>query len=75
MVRPWGMAFTRAELRVGAAKAYGPAAVVTRRATDKLREGHLWVYRSDVVELVPAMDGAAIAGGSIITVVDGVGDV
>jgi 23S rRNA (cytosine1962-C5)-methyltransferase len=64
------MAFTRAELRVGAAKAYGPAAVVTRRATDKLREGHLWVYRSDVVELVPAMDGAAIAGGSIITVVD-----
>lgn len=64
------MAFTRAELRVGSAKAYGSAVVVTRRASDKLREGHLWVYRSDVVELVPGLDGAAIAGGSILTVVD-----
>ena len=69
-MRPWGMAFVKAELRVGAAKAYGPAVVVTRRASDKLREGHLWVYRSDVVELVPALDGAAIVGGSIVTVVD-----
>jgi 23S rRNA (cytosine1962-C5)-methyltransferase len=64
------MVNTKAALRVGGAKAYGPAAVVTRRATDKLREGHLWVYRSDIVELVPALDGAAIDGGSIITVVD-----
>jgi 23S rRNA (cytosine1962-C5)-methyltransferase len=64
------MVNTKAALRVGAAKAYGPAVVVTRRATDKLREGHLWVYRSDVVELVPALDGAEIAGGSIVTIVD-----
>jgi 23S rRNA (cytosine1962-C5)-methyltransferase len=64
------MALTRAELRVGAAKAYGPAAVVTRRAADKLREGHLWVYRSDVVEVVPGLDGAEFAGGTVVTVVD-----
>ena len=64
------MAFTRAELRVGAAKAYGPAVVVTRRAADKLREGHLWVYRSDVVELVPGNEGLAVEGGAVVTVVD-----
>jgi 23S rRNA (cytosine1962-C5)-methyltransferase len=28
-------------------------AVITRRATDRLRAGHLWVYASDIQEIVP----------------------
>jgi 23S rRNA (cytosine1962-C5)-methyltransferase len=59
-----------AALRVGAPKAYGPAVVVSRRASDRLREGHLWVYRSDVVELTPALGGEPLSGGSVVTVVD-----
>jgi 23S rRNA (cytosine1962-C5)-methyltransferase len=37
--------------------------VVSRRAADRVRAGHLWVYRSDVVR------GAASAG-AVVTVVD-----
>ena len=57
-------------LRVAAAQAFGPAAVVTRRAADRLRAGHLWVYRSDVESLIPAVGETDIAGGSLVTVVD-----
>jgi 23S rRNA (cytosine1962-C5)-methyltransferase len=35
-------------------------AVVSRRAADRLRAGHLWVYRSDVERVVPAQDGSAL---------------
>jgi 23S rRNA (cytosine1962-C5)-methyltransferase len=59
--------------RVVAAEAYGPAAVVTRRAADKVRAGHLWVYRSDVESLVPGLETEEIAAGSLVTVVDGRG--
>jgi 23S rRNA (cytosine1962-C5)-methyltransferase len=38
---------------------------VTRRAADRLRAGHLWVYRSDVVG-----GGAGLAAGSLVTVTD-----
>jgi 23S rRNA (cytosine1962-C5)-methyltransferase len=31
-------------------KTNNPLAVITRRAADRLRAGHVWVYRSDVVE-------------------------
>ena len=41
---------------------------VTRRASEKLRAGHLWVYRSDVVG-----GGAELAAGGLVTVVDGRG--
>ena len=41
---------------------------VTRRAADRLRAGHLWVYRTDIEGAV-----AALVGGSIVTVVDGRG--
>jgi 23S rRNA (cytosine1962-C5)-methyltransferase len=44
----------------------GAVAAITRRAADRLRAGHLWVYRSDVERMEPA----AIAGGSLVTVVD-----
>jgi 23S rRNA (cytosine1962-C5)-methyltransferase len=56
--------------RVVAAQPFGPAAAVTRRAADRLRAGHLWVYRSDVESLVPAVGSAEITGGSLVTVMD-----
>jgi 23S rRNA (cytosine1962-C5)-methyltransferase len=56
--------------RVVAAEPFGPAAAVTRRAADRVRAGHLWVYRSDVESLVPALGAAEITGGSLITVMD-----
>src|SRR6266403_3784985 len=56
--------------RVVAAEPFGPAAGVTRRAADRLRAGHLWVYRSDVESLVPAVGTTEIAGGALVTVMD-----
>ena len=56
--------------RTAAAQAHGPAAVITRRAADRLRTGHLWVYRSDVESLVPALGASEIAPGTLVTVVD-----
>jgi 23S rRNA (cytosine1962-C5)-methyltransferase len=56
--------------RVVAAQPHGPAAGVTRRAADRLRAGHLWVYRSDVESLVPPVGANEIAGGTLITVMD-----
>jgi 23S rRNA (cytosine1962-C5)-methyltransferase len=55
---------------VVAAQPFGPAAGVTRRAADRLRAGHLWVYRSDVESLVPAVGASEIAGGALVTVMD-----
>ena len=45
----------------------GAVAAITRRAADRLRAGHLWVYRSDVERTEPAV----IAGGALVTIVDG----
>ena len=56
--------------KVVAAQPYGPAAAVTRRAADRLRAGHLWVYRSDVESLVPLAGSMEIVGGSLVTVMD-----
>jgi 23S rRNA (cytosine1962-C5)-methyltransferase len=47
--------------------------VVTRRAAERLRAGHLWVYRSDTEELIPGEGEAEIAAGALATVVDGRG--
>jgi 23S rRNA (cytosine1962-C5)-methyltransferase len=41
---------------------------VTRRASEKVRAGHLWVYRSDVVG-----NAAELTAGGLVTVVDGRG--
>jgi 23S rRNA (cytosine1962-C5)-methyltransferase len=30
-----------------------PGAIITRRAADRLRAGHVWVYASDVVAIIP----------------------
>ena len=43
----------------------GPVARVTRRASDRLRAGHLWVYRSDLEDLA-GEPGA----GSLVSVAD-----
>jgi 23S rRNA (cytosine1962-C5)-methyltransferase len=59
--------------RVAAGQAHGPAAAITRRAADRLRAGHLWVYRSDVESLVPPVGAMEISPGALVTVVDGRG--
>jgi 23S rRNA (cytosine1962-C5)-methyltransferase len=38
------------------------AAIVTRRAADRLRAGHPWVYASDVVEITGEENGPALDG-------------
>ncbi|MEO6981480.1 MAG: class I SAM-dependent rRNA methyltransferase [Edaphobacter sp.] len=53
-----------------APQSHGPAAAITRRAADRLRAGHLWVYRSDVESLTPAIDTSEIPAGALITVTD-----
>src|ERR1700757_2434496 len=37
-------------LRLTSQRIENPAVVISRRAADHLRAGHVWVYRSDVVE-------------------------
>jgi len=41
-------------------KLVAPAAVVTRRAADRLRAGHVWVYKSDVEQVMPPTDGSGL---------------
>ncbi len=48
----------------------GPAAVISRRAADRLRAGHLWVYRSDVESLIPALGATEPASGGLLTLLD-----
>lgn len=43
-----------------------PTLRITRRAADRLRAGHLWVYRSDV----EAAEPAELLAGALVTVVD-----
>jgi 23S rRNA (cytosine1962-C5)-methyltransferase len=59
--------------RVGAAEDFGPAAVVARRAADRLRAGHLWVYGSDIEALIPLTGAVGLEGGSLVAVMDGRG--
>jgi 23S rRNA (cytosine1962-C5)-methyltransferase len=56
--------------RIAAAQPHGPAALITRRAADRLRAGHLWVYRSDVESLVPPVGATEVAAGALVTVTD-----
>ena len=61
---------SQSALRVGRAQEFGPAAAISRRAAERLRAGHLWVYRSDVEELVPAMGASEMTAGSLVSVMD-----
>lgn len=56
--------------KVVAGQPHGPAAVITRRAADRLRAGYLWVYSSDVTSLIPHSDSSEIAPGALVTVAD-----
>ena len=56
--------------RVGPAHPQGPSAVITRRASERLRSGSVWVYRSEVEQLRPGVDGGEIAAGSLLSVLD-----
>ena len=60
----------RAGPQVGMAQDFGPAVVVARRAADRLRAGHLWVYESDVEALIPLTHSSGVEGGSLVTVMD-----
>ena len=59
-----------APLRSGAPHPAGPAATVSRRAADRLRAGSVWVYRSEVDALHARAGDAAVAPGSLVTVLD-----
>jgi len=52
-------------------KANGTGAVarVARRAAERLRAGHLWVYRSDVERITAGVDGP-LHSGELVSVVD-----
>ncbi len=52
------------------AEDFGPAVVVARRAADRLRGGHLWVYASDVEALIPLTRTAGVEAGALVTVMD-----
>jgi 23S rRNA (cytosine1962-C5)-methyltransferase len=57
-------------LKIVASQPHGPAATVTRRAAERLRAGHLWVYRSDIESLIPPLEATEIVPGSLVTVTD-----
>ena len=57
-------------IKLGPPHPQGPAAVITRRAADRLREGAVWVYRSDIEQLLPAPNSAAVEPGALVTVLD-----
>ncbi len=53
----------------------GPAAVISRRACDRLRAGHVWVYKSDIEQvlapndesgLLPVLDNRGIPMGTAL---------
>ena len=50
----------------------GAVATITRRAADRVRAGHLWVYRSDVERVASGPEGE-VPGGALVSVVDGRG--
>jgi 23S rRNA (cytosine1962-C5)-methyltransferase len=47
----------------------GALVLISRRAADRLRAGHLWVYRSDIAEEIPSAAGS-IAPGELVSVAD-----
>ena len=56
--------------RVGPAHPQGATATVTRRAADRLREGSVWVYRSEVEQVQPGPGAIAVEPGAVVTVLD-----
>src|SRR5579875_1588211 len=56
--------------RIAEGRPDAPVAVITRRAADRLRAGHLWVYRSDIEALTPAAGTSEVAPGALVTLTD-----
>jgi len=48
----------------------GPAAIISRRAAERLRAGSLWVYRSDVEAFIPPLGHDAMEPGALVTILD-----
>jgi 23S rRNA (cytosine1962-C5)-methyltransferase len=48
----------------------GAVAEITRRAAERLRAGHLWVYRSDVERLAGVNASDEVQPGALVSVVD-----
>ncbi len=42
-------------------KLNGPVVTISRRGVDRIRGGHVWVYRSDIVEATDAQPGALVS--------------
>jgi 23S rRNA (cytosine1962-C5)-methyltransferase len=57
-------------LKPGPPHPQGPAAVITRRAADRLREGSVWVYRSEIEQLLPGPNAIEVPPGCLVTVLD-----
>jgi len=57
-------------IKLGPSHPQGPAALITPRAADRLREGSVWVYRSDIEQLLPAPNETAVPPGALVTVLD-----
>ena len=62
----------RTELETSSFVLKGPGAVIARRAADRLRGGHVWVYASDI-EQVQVPDETSNLGPTLLPVVDGRG--
>ena len=45
--RPWPLPETSPQTEFK-----GPAAIISRRAADRIRSGHIWVYQSDIEQIV-----------------------
>jgi len=58
------------EIEKNATAADTPIATIARRAADRLRAGHVWVYSSDIEKLLPAAGAEEIAPGSLVAVQD-----
>src|ERR1700758_5449371 len=62
--------FAQREPRLVASAAHGPAVTINRRAAERLRAGHLWVYRSDAETLVPRKGEESLVPGALVSVLD-----
>ncbi len=58
------------EIKKNATAADMPIATIARRAADRLRAGHVWVYSSDIEKLLPAAGAEEVAPGSLVAVQD-----
>lgn len=61
--------YTEPELPAAPDGPTGALVLITRRAADRLLAGHLWVYRSDIVEELPSAAGT-ISAGELVSVAD-----